>query len=118
MLGLLDQPEVVKPQDQLYLYVYLYRNPRSREQVFEWLRGHWDYVREMGGEKTIEGYPRYMAGSARTKAEFDAWKEFFWPMKKDLAIARAVTIGEEEIKARLGLINEDQEKVCKVLKTC
>lgn len=115
MLGLLDQPEVVKPQDQLYLYVYLYRNPRSREQAFEWLRGHWDFVREMGGEKTIEGYPRYMAGSARTKAEFEAWKEFFWPMREDLAIARAVTIGEKEIEARLKLIFDDQEGVYKAL---
>jgi hypothetical protein len=71
----------------------------------------------MGGEKTIEGYPRYMAGSARTKAEFEAWKEFFWPMKDDLAITRAVMIGEKEIEARLKLIDDDRETVCNVLET-
>lgn len=118
MLELLEQPEVVKPQDQLYLYVYLYRNSRSRAAAFGWLRGHWNFVREMGGEKTVEGYPRYMAGSARTKAEFDAWKEFFWPMKEDLAIARAVMIGKKEIEARLKLINDDREAIYKVLKSC
>ena len=111
MLGLLDQPEIVKPQDQLYLYVYLYRNSRSREKAFGWLKEHWDYVRETAGDKTLEGYPRYMAGVARTEKEFDMWKEFFWPMKNDAAVSRAIVIGEKEIRARLKLISEDQKDV-------
>ena len=115
MLELLDKPEIVKPQDQLYLYVYLYRNPRSRQQAFEWLTNHWDYVREMAGDKTLEGYPRYMAGAARTEAEFKAWREFFEPMREDMAIARAVTIGEKEIQARLQLIAADQKAVYQAL---
>ena len=116
MLELLDHPEVVKPQDQLYLYVYLYRNPRSRERAFQWLRGHWEYVREMAGDKTLEGYPRYMAGVARTKEELDEYLEFFGPMREDLAISRAVEIGENEIRARIRLIKQDQEKVYEALK--
>ncbi|MBQ6414297.1 M1 family metallopeptidase [Candidatus Saccharibacteria bacterium] len=117
MLKLLEQPEIVKPQDQLYLYVYLYRNPRSRKKVFEWLTKHWGYVREMAGDKTIESYPRYTAGVARTIEEFDEWKKFFQPMKDDSAVARAVMIGEKEIAARLKLIKEDQEAVRMVLKS-
>ncbi len=115
MLKLLEQPEIVKPQDQLYLYVYLYRNPRSRQQAFEWLKGHWDYVREMAGDKTLEGYPRYMAGSIRTEKEFKEWQEFFWPMRDDAAVSRAIMIGKKEIAARLKLIQEDKEAVEKVL---
>ena len=116
MIKLLDQPEVVKPQDQLYLYVYLYRNPLSREKVFKWLRGHWDYVREMAGDKTLEGYPRYTAGSARTEQEFEEWKDFFLPMMNDSAVSRAIKIGEKEIAARLKLIEQDKKAVFSALK--
>ena len=115
MMKLLDQPEVVKPQDQLYLYVYLYRNPLSRDKAFEWLRGHWDYVRELAGDKTLEGYPRYTAGSARTEQEYEKWKDYFLPMMKDPAVSRAIMIGKKEIAARLKLIKQDKKAVYSVL---
>ena len=115
MLKLLEQPEIVKPQDHLYLYVYLYRNPRLRHQAFEWLKNHWDYVRELAGDKTLEGYPRYMAGVARTEAEYEEWRAFFEPMQDDAAVSRAIVIGKKEIAARLKLIQEDKEAVEKVL---
>ena len=31
VMGLLEKPEIVKPQDQFYLFIYLYRNPKIRE---------------------------------------------------------------------------------------
>jgi len=107
MMALLDKPDVVKPQDQLYLFVYLYRNSKSRDKVFEWLTRHWDYVKKMAGDKSLENYPRYTANVIRTKTEFEAWKEFFGPMRKDAALARAIKIGEKEVAARLKLIRED-----------
>ena len=115
MLRLLDQPEIVKPQDQLYLYVYLYRNPRSRERASKWLTQHWDYAKELAGDKTIEGYPRYMAGVARTEKEFEEWKELFLPKRDEPALSRAIAIGEKEIRARLKLISGDQEGVRRAL---
>ena len=116
MLKLLDRYDIVKPQDQLYLYVYLYRNHRSRESAFRWLREHWQAVREMAGDKTIESYPRYMAGAARTKTEYEAWRKFFEPMKNDPALARAIEIGRNEIEARLLLIKRDSDAVKRALK--
>ena len=116
MLDLLDRIDIVKPQDQLYLYVYLYRNPKSREKAFAWLRGHWDYVKEMAGDKTIENYPRYMASSVRTQAEYDAWLDFFGPMRSDAALSRAIEIGENEIRARLELIERDGEAIRRAVK--
>ena len=115
MLKLLEQPEIVKPQDHLHLYVYLYRNPRLRQQAFEWLKNHWGYVRELAGDKTLEGYPRYMAGVARTEAEYEEWRAFFEPMQDDAAVSRAIVIGKKEIAARLKLIQEDKEAVKKAL---
>ncbi len=115
MIGLLERPEVVKPQDQLHLFIYLFRNSRSREKTFEWLTKHWDYVRKMGGDKSLEYYPRYTANVIRTEKEFVDWKAFFLPMMEDAALKRAIMIGEKEIKARLKLINSDRDGVVKRL---
>ena len=115
VMRLLEQPDVVKPQDQLHLFIYLYRNSVVRNDAFEWLTKHWDYVREMGGDKTLENYPRYTAGVIRTEQEYADWKKFFEPMADDLALARAIKIGRKEIEARLKLIAKNQKKVYKAI---
>lgn len=111
VLALLGDVDTVKPQDQLYLYIYLYRNPRSRKQAFEWLTENWDYVKKMVGDKSLDAYPRYMANLIRTEEEFVSWREFFEPMRDDPALARAIKIGENEIQARLKLIQKHQAEV-------
>ena len=111
VMKLLEQTEVVKPQDQFYLFIYLYRNPRVRDEVFGWLTRHWDFVKEMTGDKSLENYPRYTAASVRTDAEYTKWREFFEPMANEPALARAIEVGRAEIEARLKLIREDGEAV-------
>ena len=111
VMSLLDQPDVVKPQDQFYLFIWLYRNPVMREKAFSWLTTHWDYVRQMAGDKSVENYPRYTASSVRSGMEFDEWRRFFSSMRDDPALARAIEVGENEITARLSLVREDAEGV-------
>ena len=116
LVELLGQPEIVKPQDQLSLFIWLYRNPVAAEMTFEWLTRHWDHVKEMAGDKSIDNYPRYTAGSVRTPEAFVKWKEFFEPMRDDLALRRAIEIGRNEIRARLKLIADDGEAVHEAVK--
>ncbi|MBO7657026.1 M1 family metallopeptidase [Candidatus Saccharibacteria bacterium] len=111
VMKLLNEPEIVKPQDQFYLYLYLYRNPRVKGEVFEWLTGNWEYVKEISGDKSLDNYPRYMAGSVKTDAEFDEYLKFFEPMATDPALKRAIEMGKNEIKARLKLIESDKKAV-------
>lgn len=115
VLELLNQPEVVKPQDQFYLFIYLFRNPEVKDLAFLWLKEHWDYVREISGDKSLDNYPRYMAGAIRTEKEFDKYREFFEPMSNEPALSRAIEMGENEIRARLKLINADRQAVIKEL---
>lgn len=115
MLSLLSKPEIVKPQDQTHLFIYLYRNSRAREKAYQWLTKNWDYVKKLAGDKSLDSYPRYMANMIRTDKEYKEWREFFIPMKDNPALARAIKIGENEIIARLKLIADDQEKVYKAL---
>ncbi|MBR3269807.1 M1 family metallopeptidase [Candidatus Saccharibacteria bacterium] len=111
VMGLLEQPEVVKPQDQFYLFIYLFRNPVVKEEVFGWLEGHWDYVKKMSGDKSLDNYPRYTAGAIRTDEDFEKYKKFFEPMAGEPALSRAIEMGENEITAKLKLIKADQKAV-------
>lgn len=115
MMKLLNKPEIVKPQDQLHLFIYLYRNPKLRAKVGKWLTENWEYVRNLAGDKSLDSYPRYMANVIRTEEEYKVWREFFKPMQDDPALTRAIKIGEKEIKARLKLVAADKRAVYQAL---
>lgn len=111
MVEVLNDVELVKPQDQLHLFIYLFRNARARKMVWRWLTVHWDFVKKMMGDKSLDAYPRYTANVIRTEEGFEAWRKFFEPMRENLALKRAIEIGEKEIVARLELIKNDQAGV-------
>ena len=111
MVGLLSDLETVKPQDQFHLFIYLYRNPVAKDLAFSWLKEHWDFVKEFSGDKSLDNYPRYTAGTVKTKKDFKEWSEFFEPMADEPALRRATMVGRNEIEARLGLILRDKNGV-------
>ena len=115
VLALLGNFEIVKPQDQLYLFVYLYRNPKARAKAFEWLTKNWDLIKKTGGEKTLSDYPTVIAKIARTEAELEKYVEFFGPMRNESAVSRAIKIGENEIKARVKMIKKYRKAVAEKL---
>ena len=115
MMKLLNEPAIVKPQDQLHLFIYLYRNPKLRSKVGKWLTENWEYVKNLAGDKSLDSYPRYMANVIRTEEEYKVWRDFFKPMQDDSALARAIKIGEKEIKARLELVAADKAAVHQAL---
>ena len=116
LIKLLGDIEVVKPQDQLYLFVYLYRNPKAREKVFTWLTKNWDLVKKTGGDKMLNDYPTVIGKLARTDEELKMFVGFFGPMRDNPLVARAVEIGENEIKARIKLIQKNKASVYEVLR--
>ena len=115
LVGLLGENEVIKLQDQIYLFVRLFRNSRARELTWQWLVENWDWLAKVMGDKSLDSYPRYSANMMRTEKEFTAWRDFFDVKRKDPALARAIEIGEKEIAARLELIKKDREAVVKEL---
>ncbi len=115
MLGLLGKYDIVKSQDQLHLFVYLYRNPKARAGAFKWLTENWESVKKTGGDKTLSDYPMLIGRIARTQEELDLYKKFFEPMLGDTAVTRAITIGLKEIEARVKLISENRDAVTKAV---
>ncbi|MBR3322096.1 M1 family metallopeptidase [Candidatus Saccharibacteria bacterium] len=113
MVDLLGKLDVVKLQNQTQLFVRLYRNSYARALAFAWLVDNWDWLVKTMGDKSLDAYPRYTANIVRTEDEFKAWREFFLPMQDNMALKRAIEIGEKEIAARLKLIKKDRETVIK-----
>ncbi len=115
VIKLLNQPEIVKPQDQFGLFIYLYRNPIVKTEVFEWMTKNWDFVKKMSGDKSLDNYPRYTAMGIKTDAEFEEYLKFFEPLADEPALARAIEMGKNEITARLELIKSDRVAVYEAL---
>lgn len=111
VMKMLSRTDVVKPQDQFYLFLYLFRNSVVKMEVFEWLTQNWEDVKKLAGDKSLDNYPRYTAVSVRTEEEFSVWQGFFDKFAKDPALARTIGMGKNEITARLKLIADDGEAV-------
>lgn len=116
LLGLLDQTNIVRPQDHIFLYIYLLRNHRTRERTIKWLTGHWDFVVQLTGDKSVEDYPRYAANVIQTSAEAKIFYDFFNNKLDDPALARTLKVARVEIDARLQLIAHDTPEVTAKLK--
>ena len=115
VMGLLGNLDVVKPQDQFYLFIYLFRNPKTKVRAFDYLVSDWDEIAKVAGDKSLDNYPRYMANTIRTKEEEKRYVDFFTPKLDNPALTRAIEIGENEIKATLKLIDTDAEAVKKAV---
>ncbi len=111
LLRLLEQPEIVRPQDHIFLYIYLLRNHRTRDRVLDWLTTHWDYIEQLAGEKSIEDYPRYAAALIRTPEEAQKFYAFFDKKSDAPVLKRTLQMAHIEIDARLRLIADDMADV-------
>lgn len=117
LIKLLDEPKIVKAQDHGYLFGFLVRNHFTEDKTKEWLRGHWTYVEEMMGDKSIDLYPRYYASTVRTTEEAKEFSDFFSPLaEQNPAITRAIALAKTEIDSRLRLLSMDNQDVHKKLK--
>lgn len=112
---LLSDPDTVRPQDNIFLYVYLLRNPHSRLATLRWLTEHWDFVVQLTGDKSVEDYARYAANVIRTTEEAQLFSNFFDPKHDDPVLARTLEVARGEIAARLALIERYAPTVARQL---
>ena len=107
LLHLLEQPEIVRPQDHIFLYIYLLRNYRTRDRILDWVTSKWSYVEQLTGEKSLEDYLRYAAALIRTPEEAAKFYAFFDQKSEDPILKRSLQMAHIEIDARLALIARD-----------
>ena len=111
LLQLLEQPDIVRPQDHIYLVADLLYNIYTRDATFDWLYGHWDYIRQLAGDKSVDDYVRIAAARIRTLDEAERFFEFFGQFADDPALARSIAVARTDINARLRWLKDDADAV-------
>lgn len=108
--------KIIKNQDAFRWFVYLVRSPYSRETAWNWLQDNWSWVKQtFGGDKSYDDYPRYAAAGLVTPQQLHEYEEFFAPMREEPSLARTITLGISEIKAKIDLIERDRAEVVNIL---
>lgn len=110
-LHLLEQPEIVRPQDHLFLYIYLLRNEKARPLALDWLYAHWSLVVSLSGEKSVEDYPRCTAGYITTREEADRFYNFFDQHSDNPVLKRTLAMAKVSIESRLHLTERETSAV-------
>lgn len=104
---LLDQPDIVRPQDHIYLFADLLTNCYARSKTYDWLYSHWDYIRDMAGEKTLDDYLRVASARIYTEEDAKRFFDFFDEKADDPALARSIAVAHTDISARLAWLSAD-----------
>jgi aminopeptidase N len=92
----------IRRQDLMHWFVWLLRNRYSRSDTWDWLVSHWDWIeQEFNSDKSYSYYMRYAGGTFSYQIELDNYRAFFVPKKSNVALARDIALGEQEITARI-----------------
>ncbi len=116
LVDLLKQPEIVRPQDHIYLVAYMLSNFWTRELTFDWIYKNWDYIYTLTSDKTMDDYVRVAAARVRNMEQADKFFEFFDARKDDKALRRSIEVAHVDIMARLRWIKDDAPSVHERLK--
>jgi aminopeptidase N len=74
----------------------------------KWLRDNWKWIEKTcAGDKSYDYFPRYAANAFNTRELLKEYQEFFTPMLDNLAIARNITMGIEELNNRVAWLERD-----------
>lgn len=112
LLALLKDLSVIRTQDTVRWFVRLLANRYSRDLVWQWLRDDWAWIVEVfDGEKSYDSFAKYSAQLLSTRQQLAQFREFFTPMLSDPSLSRAITVGLNDIEARVQLIESDKPGV-------
>lgn len=116
LLDNLKDTSVIRIQDTSRWFVYLIRNKHTRVQTWQWLRDNWDFIEKtFGGDKSYDEYPRYAASALKTRYQLEEYVDFFSPLIKVPSLSRIITVGTNEIKNYVELIERDSITVIETL---
>jgi aminopeptidase N len=117
LLARLKDSDKVRPQDLTRWIAYLLRNRYGQAAAWKWLRDNWQWIEKtFEGDKSYDYFPRYAANAFSTRALLKEYEDFFNPMQDDMAIARNIVMGVEELNNRIAWLERDLSAVQKFFK--
>lgn len=116
LLDLLKDKTVVRHQDLTRWFVWLLGNRYARTAAWAWLRNNWNWIEEtFSGDKSYDGYPRYVASILSTQQQLTEYKDFFVPFASQVALRRNIDVGITELSHRVRLVEQDGPAVRRAL---
>ena len=116
LLGIVKDPAIVRPQNFMRWYVSLLRNRYARVATWRWGRDEWPWMKEtFGDDKSYDSFPRYVATCLMTTQQLQEYKDFFEPLKNEVALKRNIELGILELGTKIAHIAHDEDAVRKAL---
>jgi len=116
LFGILKDPEIVRPQDFMRWFIWLLRNRYARNMTWQWGQDNWYWMEEtFGGDKSYDAFPRYVATCLTTTEQLQEYKDFFLPLRDQIALRRNIELGIVELSSKIDHITRDEAAVRKAL---
>lgn len=116
ILGMLKDQSVVRPQDFMHWFVWLLRNRYARVVTWQWGREQWSWIQEtFGSDMSYDAIPRYVASCLMTAQQLQEYKDFFTPLRGQVALKRNIELGVLELSSKIDHIKCDESAVRKAL---
>lgn len=108
----LTQSDIIRAQDVPRWFAYLIRNSYLRPLAWQWLQDNWQWVEDKyKNDHHYDVFAYYAAASFNTESELAQFIDFFEPKKHEIALKRTITVGIDEIKARIAWLKKNQATV-------
>ena len=112
LLTCLKDNTIIRPQDVHRWFIWTIQNRYGRELAWQWLRNNWDWIKvTFDGGMNYDDFPRYAALSLLTRQQLNEYRDFFTPYQHEPALTRVITLGLNEIEARVNLIEQQSASV-------
>lgn len=111
LIELLEDQEAVRLQDHLSFLSLLLSNYWSKQLALEWFYAHWDYIKEITKNKSIDDYIRVVGARVSNQSEAEQFSQFCDQERSNKAVARAIKIAEYGIKITLKWREREAENI-------
>ncbi|HTB49129.1 MAG TPA: M1 family metallopeptidase [Verrucomicrobiae bacterium] len=106
----------IRNQDLPHMIAWMLRNRYARANTWQWVQDNWQWlVDELSGDKQYDTLPRYSGSVFSNTAELQSYTAFFEPKKSEIALQRAIVLGEQEIRGRIAWRERNEAAVKKYL---
>jgi len=117
LIALLENQDIIRLQDHVSFLASLLSNHWSKQLVLTWFYNHWNYIKEITKNKSIDDYVRIVGARVSNQIEAKQFREFCDQERSNPAVARAIKIAEYGIKITLEWQKREFDNIYKKIQT-
>lgn len=112
LLSLITDSSIVRPQDATGWYAYMIRNRFIRAEAWDWITNNWQWIKKSyKNDHHYDNFVYYTANAFSSDEYLNKFREFFEPMRDEIALQRTIDIGLSEIASRIDWIDDNRATV-------